>query len=330
MGSSPEHAPSPAFLARFRAAAGAAGHLRFDAFMELALYDEAVGYYRREQARVGRQPDRDFYTATSSGALFGELVAAAAGHLVGAASPAGFTFVEVGAEPAGGVLRDVATPFAATRELRLGDALDLSGPSVLFANELFDAQPFRRHRREPAGWTEAYVVEHDGLLTERFLPGPTPPGAPREVPVGYQVDHSKAAVALARQLTAGEWPGVCVFFDYGHSREHLFNACPQGTARAYRRHRLSPDLLAFPGDQDLTCHVCWDDLGEALGQEGFHVEPPQSQEAFLVHHAGGKLAEILAREGGQFSPAKQAIMQLIHPGNLGQKFQVLVARRGLP
>ena len=32
---------------------------------------------------------------------------------------------------------------------------------------------------------------------------------------------------------------------------------PAGTARAYYRHEATRDLLARPGEQDLTCHVCW-------------------------------------------------------------------------
>jgi SAM-dependent MidA family methyltransferase len=329
MGSSNDDAPSPAFLARFRRLAGATGRLRFDAFMHLALYDAEVGYYQRAQARVGRIPDRDFYTATSSGPLFGELITAAALDLLGGHPPGDFSFVEVGTEPAGGVLRGLESPFAQARELRLGEPLVMAGPTILFANELFDAQPFRRYLRTAAGWTESYVTASAGRLDEHYLPVEDPAGLPDHLPPNYQLDLSDAARDLARQLTAGTWPGLCLFFDYGRSREELFTHFPQGTARAYRRHQLSSNLLAHPGDQDLTCHVCWDDIGDTLAQAGFIVSPVQSQEAFLVHHAGSRLAEILAREGGRFSPVKQAVMQLIHPGNLGQKFQVMVARRGL-
>ena len=75
----PSTLPSPAFLERFHARAAAAqdGVVRFDAFVDLALYDPVVGYYRQNRPRVGYAPGTDFYTASTSGPLFGELVSAA-------------------------------------------------------------------------------------------------------------------------------------------------------------------------------------------------------------------------------------------------------------
>ena len=72
----------PAFAAAFRREAGPAGALRFDAFMRLALYEPDIGYYRRDRTRVGRDRSTDFYTATSLGPVFGELVAAACANLL--------------------------------------------------------------------------------------------------------------------------------------------------------------------------------------------------------------------------------------------------------
>tara|TARA_B100000749_G_C18003592_1_gene292316 strand:+ start:208 stop:408 length:201 start_codon:yes stop_codon:yes gene_type:complete len=37
--------------------------MSFASFMDLALYDPEVGYYRRDRIRVGRDPQSDFYTA---------------------------------------------------------------------------------------------------------------------------------------------------------------------------------------------------------------------------------------------------------------------------
>ena len=100
--------------------------LAFDDFMALALYHPELGYYRRERPRVGRSAETDFYTATSSGPLFGELIVAACVKLLGPqAAPHAFTFVEIGAEPGGGILREVAHPFAAAHTLRVGEPLDL-------------------------------------------------------------------------------------------------------------------------------------------------------------------------------------------------------------
>src|SRR4051812_23200674 len=148
MGSSP--APSSAvsseFLAVFRAQANAGGTMSFEKFMELALYHPGVGYYRRGRERIGYTRDTDFFTASTSGPIFGELVAAACAKLLRDAQrdPATHAFIEIGAETESGVLAGVTHPFAAARTFRLGEPMDISGECVVFSNELFDAQPCLR------------------------------------------------------------------------------------------------------------------------------------------------------------------------------------------
>src|SRR5688500_446078 len=117
MGSSPVSptAASPEFLAVFRAHADAKGAMSFARFMDLALYHPEVGYYRQRRPRVGRGPGTDFFTASTSGPIFGELICAACVKLLRAAGrdPARHMFVEIGAEPDGdGVLAGVGHPFS--------------------------------------------------------------------------------------------------------------------------------------------------------------------------------------------------------------------------
>lgn len=54
----------------------------------------------------------------------------------------------------------------------------------------------------------------------------------------------------------------------------------------------------------------------------------ESQEAFFVHHAADAIAATMAAEATRLSQRKLALLQLLHPTHLGQKFQVLHARRG--
>lgn len=329
----------PAFAAAFRREAGPAGALRFDAFMRLALYEPDIGYYRRDRSRVGRDRSADFYTATSLGPVFGELVAAACAKLLREAGldPASHTFVEIGAEPTGGVLAAVSGhPFANARTLRIGEPLQISGACVVFSNELFDAQPARRFIRRAAGWHELGVTltpDEQNLRevdlgraspeTEAFLPDA------KITPEGYRFDAPRAAAELAGTIAAQPWTGLFVAFDYGKSFAELAHSVPAGTARAYHKHAQSNDLLANPGEQDLTVHVCWDWLEAALasGSPPDAVPVVASQESFLVHHAGDAIAAALSREISPVSSRKRALMHLIHPAQMGQKFQVLHARK---
>ncbi len=329
MGSSatPSSAPSADFLAAFRLRAGPGGALTFAEFMELALYHPVLGYYRRPRPRVGYGADTDFYTASTSGPVFGELVAAAVTTLLARQDPGAFTFVEIGAEPGRSVLAGVEHPFRSVQPLRLEDPLELRGNCVVFSNELFDAQPFRRFVFRGKSWQELGVTLHDGALSETTLPAAMPADFPPSAPEGYIIDAPLAATALAGRIAAQPWTGLFLAFDYGKSWQELAEATPAGTARAYHRHTQSNHLLAQPGEQDLTCHICWDWLKIALASEGFASPAVESQEAFFIHHAATYIAATTAAEAARFSPKKLSLLQLLHPSHLGQKFQVLQAAR---
>ena len=331
MGSSvpPTTTPSAAFLASFQARLAGRNAMDFAEFTELALYAPELGYYRRPRPRVGRAPGTDFFTATSSGPLFGELVAAACTTLLGADRAGEHLFVEVGAEQGRSVLDGVPHPFAGVRTIGIEDQLSLNGPCVVFSNELFDAQPFRRFTFQRGRWRERGVTLSHGTLTETFIDSWSAPDftLPSTAPEGYSLDVSPAARDLAARIAAEAWTGLFVAFDYGKSWAQIATETPQGTARAYHLHQQSNDLLLRPGEQDLTCHVCWDWISDALRLKGCRTITLESQEAFLVHHAGAFLARETAAAAQHFSPRKQALLQLIHPGHLGFKFQVLHARR---
>jgi SAM-dependent MidA family methyltransferase len=293
--------------------------------MELALYHPDFGYYRAVRERVGRAPGSDFITSATVGPLFGELVAAAAVHLLGPEAAPRHTFVEIGAEPGRSLLAGVAHPFAAVRTVRLGDPLGLTGECVVFSNELFDAQPCVRTVYRAGAWWECTVeLGADGSLGEGEVPFP---GDSQPAPEGYAFDRPLAAAGLAREIADQPWRGLFLAFDYGKTERELRAECPAGTVRAYHRHRQERDLLARPGEQDLTCHVCWDWLAAELTAAGFSAPGLEFQETFFVRHAGPVIAAVSAAEAARFSPRKQALLQLLHPGQMGQRFQVLHARR---
>jgi SAM-dependent MidA family methyltransferase len=141
------------------------------------------------------------------------------------------------------------------------------------------------------------------------------------------MDAPFAAAALAARIAAQPWRGLFLACDYGKSWAELSEATPAGTARAYYRHAQSNDLLARPGEQDLTCHLCWDWLAESLSRAGFDRPVLESQEAFFIHYAGEFIATLTTAEAARFSPKKLSLLQLLHPSHLGQKFQVLHAQR---
>ncbi len=321
------------FFETFAAEPQAVAGVSFARFMELAMYHPTAGYYTRDFRRVGRDERADFFTSTTFSPVFGELVIAASVKLLAPASPAEFNFVEVGAEPGGGILRDLPHPFASYRTISLGQPFALPDRVVVFSNELFDAQPFHRVVWRNGAWRELGVALHGRHLREVELPDLSVEIAahsdrlPKTAEENYHIDLPLRTEQMLSRLVGPKWSGLFLAFDYGKYWRELAENLPAGTGRTYHRQKMGNDLLARPGKQDLTCHICWDWLEDGLVRAGFGEPRVDSQESFFMNYAAETLAAITAAEAGSFSPRKRMVMQLLHPANMGQKFQALHALR---
>ena len=94
----------------------------------------------------------------------------------------------------------------------------------------------------------------------------------------------------------------------------------RGTLRAYRGHVVSDDLLASPGEQDLTAHVNFAVLQAAGEAAGLRTVELSSQERFLARVAAELPPDWPAERTRQ-------LRTLVHPGHLGRAFRVLVQER---
>jgi SAM-dependent MidA family methyltransferase len=328
---SPPSAVSPEMMAALQDLAAAnKGIIPLDHFIECALYHPSEGYYMRDRERVGRSGGNDFYTATSLGPLFAELVLDAIKSLVKQPLST-FTFIEIGPETRGGLLGCIDNPpFRECRQIRKEDPLDFQSPCVVYSNELFDAQPFRRFIRKGKSWKEAGVVILNGQLewitSEPFHPLPE---LPKRAPEDYTIDWPSAAHSLMEKICQAPWKGLFLALDYGLDRSTILEERPEGTGRSYSRHRMGNDLLLAPGRQDITCHLIWDQMQEILQHWEFENIHLQRQEAFFMHHSEGLISRLIQAAPPGFSRDKQTLMELIHPDNMGHKFQALHASRGL-
>lgn len=333
-----QHPDSLKLIQRMREKAGESQRLNYADFIRCALYDPVHGYYRRNANRVGRSRDADFYTSQSLGPLFGELVTGAMETLLGnalgkKANLQDWSLTEIGYEKDSGWWTDTGCPFGAHHRVGPADTLELSGPCVVFSNELFDAQPFHRVIFLQESWHELGVDVSGDIPRNVLLPGLTPQVAavkhqfPLETREGYRMDLPLEARTLMQSITSQNWSGLFVALDYGKTWKELSHEIPQGTGRAYRKHRQSPNLLDHPGRQDITCHVCWDWLEEALEAAGFQEVRVESQESFFVTKATQCIQRVITANPGKFDPQRQNLIHLIHPSTMGQRFQVLSAFR---
>jgi SAM-dependent MidA family methyltransferase len=332
MASSPL-SPAQLFAERFSKRLDGRSVMSFATFMDLALYDPKVGYYRSDATRIGRNPESDFYTAEAHREVYSALVAAGALSRLNNRDPQACSFVEIGVEPGGGLRAEALTEFRSSESIRIGDTLRLPDRAVCFSNELFDAQPFHRVVRRGGQWIEL-GVRLDGLRPVwADLDRLSPPvdaihqDLPDGASDGYTIDLPISARGLMRRIVSLSWRGVFIAVDYGKDWPTLCKECPEGTGRAYRHHRQHNELLANPGKQDLTCHICWDWLVGELQDAGFTDIRLDSQESFFMKNATGVIQEIISNPTGPLDKRISQLRSLLHPGIMGQKFQVLSALR---
>jgi SAM-dependent MidA family methyltransferase len=305
-------------------------------YINLVLYADNCGYYTRDRERVGRNPDRDFYTAESLGKVFAQLVTTASHDLLGETTAAQSTFIEIAAEPGAELISRIEShPFADSRVIRQGDPICADGPVVIFANEWLDALPFHRLIFHGGQWHERGVcLNSDDTLEDVLLDHFTPEVAaiqerlPTKALEGYELDLPLQAEAAIANLLAQDWSGMLLLFDYGKTWQALSTDCPAGTARTYHQHTQANDLLDLPGEKDITCDVCWDPLADLLTEKGLQSVTLETQESFLVQRAQRAAESIVSDTAGTFSPDRQTLMELIHPAHMGRRFQVLWGLRG--
>lgn len=210
---------------------------------------------------------------------------------------------------------------------------------VVFANELLDAFPIRRFGWDAVGrrWFEWGVTLEAGRLVSCRLgcdPGEVPgvDSWPEELldvlPDGFVVEASPSALEWWTRAAENLGEGRIMTLDYGHEggAEGIRPERTGGTVRAYHRHRRVDDLLACPGEQDLTGHVDFGQVREAGEGVGLETEALLAQGRWL-----GEIAVEILRRGGReaewLTARSRQLQTLIHPTHLGQAFRVLVQRR---
>jgi len=213
-----------------------------------------------------------------------------------------------------------------------------TGYRVLFCNELLDAFPVHRlgwdaKAQQWFEWSvdwdgEHFVWQRTALLpVEANAPAVAfrfPPSALQAVlPDGYTIEVSPAAERWWREAATTLTCGKLLCFDYGLSEDELF--APErtrGTLRAYHRHHAGDDLLAAPGEQDLTAHVNYSALQRAGEAAGLRTETSLTQGQFLTGLAAKAWAapELF---GTWPPPRTRQFQTLTHPEHLGRAFRVL-------
>ena len=205
-------------------------------------------------------------------------------------------------------------------------------PSIVFANEFFDAIPVD----VVSSRGSLRVDARDSRFIETWAPA-----SPQELEfldrysVHPEEDERIEVSLLSLPLFVSECAidrGFVVVIDYGYTREEQLAGRHRGTLKAIRQHAVSGNPYEAPGEQDLTADVNFTALAAVAEQNGLHPQKLITQSQFLMGIG----------EENQFADAFQdcrlpqerakvalQLKHLVTPAGMGESFHVLVASKRL-
>jgi SAM-dependent MidA family methyltransferase len=359
----------PDLVDRIRAEITADGPITFARFMQRALYEPGLGYYRRASGGPGREGD--FLTAPEMHPIFGRMIARQLHELWTAiGSPPRFVVREHGAgtgalalatlrglhadgSAVGSVIRyqpveideDRQAMFRQRlRDAGFGDRIEPAGAGpivgVILANEVLDALPVHRVVRRAGRLRELAVAVDGHRFTQVEIEPSSPALAARLGHEGITLDEGQIAEICLEvdgwiaATAVGLQQGLVLLIDYGHPAAELYGARrPAGTLMAYVHHRAHDNPLINVGRQDLTAHVDITAVERAAQRNGLQTVGLTTQAEFLT---GLGIGELLP--AAQLDPAttlesylelRSSVARLLDPSATGG-FRVMGYGRGLP
>ena len=209
----------------------------------------------------------------------------------------------------------------------------LSTPTIVFANEFFDALPV--HVLSTKG--SLRIDEREGCFIETWA---QPSPEELEFLDHYSVhpeSHERIEAPLAAQefmdrIAASIHHGFFVAVDYGYTRQEQLAGRHRGTLKAIRQHSISVNPYEAPGEQDITADVNFTALAAAAEKNGMQTRKPVTQSQFLMGIGEtNQFADAFEECRLPQERAKVALQlkHLVTPAGMGENFHVLIASKGV-
>jgi len=331
----------------------AAGPMTLAAYMAECLMHPEHGYYQ-QQAVFGT--DGDFTTAPEVSQMFGEMIGLwLADRWIKMGRPASVKLIELGpgrgtlmadimraTEPVEDFQAAIEVHFVeASTQLRAIQATHVpsahwhdtllqvpikdSVPSLIVANEFFDALPIHQYEKTGGKWVERMVGCIEGELS--LVAGPCGPQfslvpeAIKAGPEGSIAEVCPAALSIVGDIAerVNLHGGAALVVDYGYRK-----TAAGDTFQALQKHDFC-DPFAAPGEADLTAHVNFEMLKTAATQKGLKAYGPAMQGMFLMAIGLGARAQVLAQQGDEAFQASilSDLKRLTATDQMGTLFKVL-------
>lgn len=321
------------------------GPMPLDRYMALCLGHPEHGYYMtRDPLGAGG----DFTTSPEISQVFGELIGvwvAQTWELMG--SPRKFALVELGpgrgtlmmdvlrvlqkipacAKAAEVHLVEMSPVLRAAQLARVPEATwhstiaSLPGtPTILLANEFFDALPIRQFERVHGRVFERVIGEG---LTIGLVPSAM--RWPFQTDGVFEDSSIRDAVALQLGDYLSKASGAALIIDYGHLRHAMGDSL-----QAMKAHKFCK-VTEHIGEADITSHVDFENLGRGFLKGGAKIAGAMSQGQFLQSLGLEARTRVLAShsDGEKQRNIITASERLAKPGEMGDLFKVMAVTGGL-
>ena len=335
------------------------GAITFRRYMEMALYQPALGYYVAGTHKIGSQGD--FITAPEISPLFSQCIANQCievlkntqGDILELGAGSGAMAVEILRElekqstlPDHYYILDLSPDLKQRQKENLEKNLphllnrvswlselpkNFSG--VILGNEVLDAMPVDVFTQHNDTVFEHHVIwdEDNKTLVEQLQPASE---AFSQKVLSLKLPHHATPYTSEINPNLDAWfkalgncmkQGIILLADYGYPRhEYYLEERNKGTLICHYQHLVNEAPIHYSGLQDITANVDFTAVAESADSAGFRVAGFTSQATFLTN-AG--LEEFFMQgldknPGDQYKLAQQ-VRTLSLPSEMGERFKFI-------
>jgi len=343
------------------------GPIPFSEYMEMALYEPALGYYSAGLQKFGE--GGDFVTAPQLGDVFARCLAKQIEQIANEIEP--FEIIEAGAGTgilAAEVLQALPkshTPFryrilersAHLRQVQketlqrevpqwmdriswLNQPPEDDWQGIFLANEVLDALTVERFCIDVDDIKQLSVTTNPDGFAWHKNPCPQPMldqihacmnGLEQQPSIGFRSEINTAMPAWLQAVTERMQKGIALFVDYGYNRHDYYTPTRRdGTLICHYQQRAFDDPFLWPGLVDISSSVDFTALAEAADHCNLEVSGYTTQAMFLLASGVDEvLADYESMTERQRLKMNNQIRRLTLPGEMGERFQVMALSRGL-
>ncbi|MEW6002383.1 MAG: SAM-dependent methyltransferase [Nitrospirota bacterium] len=342
------------------------GPITFETFMEMALYEPDLGYYKSEKTVIGRAGD--FYTSQHLHAVFGIMVGKQVEEMSmimeGLSGTGDFHFVEIGAGE-GHMYKDVLD-YLKGRECYKSLTYIIVEPNLfmkrrqqtvlggfrdkvewvsslneldgirgcIFSNELLDSFPVHMVEMDDQ-LKEIYVsVENDNILEiKRNSSTAALADYLKEFSIeltrGYRTEINLRIRDWLRSVNEVLLEGFLFTIDYGYpARDYYSEDRSKGTLLCYHKHQVNENPYINIGEQDITAHVNFSSIKKWGEDLRFKTLGYCQQGTFLISLGIDEVIRGLYENSDNYLFEIARVKRLIFPGTIGETHKVMIQYKG--